>query len=163
MATHPERPLVREEAVTFHTGSVILAGTLVLPRRDHHCLGVVLIHGSGDDTRTDYRVFAEHFAEHGIASLIYDKRGVGESTGSWRAGTFAELAGDALAGMSLLAQRGEIDEEHIGLWGCSEGGWVAPLAASQSPPGALCGRHLATGNESRSSGSLPAQAPHRRG
>lgn len=132
MATYSGTPLAREEAVTFHNGSATLAGTLVLPQLNSPCPGVVLIHGSGDDTRDDYRVFADRFAQHGIASLIYDKRGVGASTGSWRAGTFAELAGDALAGLRLLAQRAEIDPERIGLWGCSEGGWVAPLAASQS-------------------------------
>ncbi len=119
--------------MTFHNGSVALAGTLVLPRLNHPCPGVVLIHGSGDDTRDDYRIFADYFARQGIASLIYDKRGVGKSRGSWRAGAFAELASDALAGVHLLAQRGEINKDCIGLWGCSEGGWVAPLAASQSP------------------------------
>jgi dipeptidyl aminopeptidase/acylaminoacyl peptidase len=132
MATYSDTPLAREEAVTFHNGSATLAGTLVLPRLKSPCPGVVLIHGSGDDTRDDYRMFADHFAQHGIACLIYDKRGVGASTGSWRAGTFAELADDALAGVRLLAQHAEIDQQRIGLWGCSEGGWVAPLAASQS-------------------------------
>ena len=132
MATYSDTPLAREEAVTFHNGSATLAGTLVLPPLNYPCPGVVLIHGSGDDTRDDYRVFADHFAQHGIASLIYDKRGVGASTGSWRAGTFAELAGDALAGVRLLSQRADIDQQRTGLWGCSEGGWVAPLAASQS-------------------------------
>ena len=131
--TLAQAPLIHEEVVMFHNGEVTLGGTLLLPETPRPCPGVALVHGSGDDTRDDYRVFARYFAERGIATLIYDKRGVGASTGSWRAGTFTELAGDALAAVRLLAQRGDIDSRRIGLWGCSEGGWVAPLAASQSP------------------------------
>jgi dipeptidyl aminopeptidase/acylaminoacyl peptidase len=130
----PSTPvLIHEEEVTFRSGRVTLAGTLLLPAAPRPCPAVALIHGSGDDTRDDYRVFAQHFAAHGVATLIYDKRGVGSSTGSWRTGTFAELAEDALAGVRLLARREEIDARRVGLWGCSEGGWVAPLAASRSP------------------------------
>lgn len=125
--------LIHEEDVTFHNERVTLAGTLLVPHAPRPCPGVALVHGSGDDTRDDYRVFAQYFAARGIATLIYDKRGVGASTGNWRAGTFADLAEDALAAVRLLAQRDEIDARRIGLWGCSEGGWVAPLAASQSP------------------------------
>jgi hypothetical protein len=121
--------------VTFQNGSVTLAGTLYLPeiaQVAQRCPGVALIHGSGDDTRADYRIFAQHFAERGIATLIYDKRGVGASGGAWRSGSFTELASDALAGAHLLTQRSEIDPLRVGLWGCSEGGWVGPLAAVSS-------------------------------
>jgi dipeptidyl aminopeptidase/acylaminoacyl peptidase len=126
---------IREEEVAFHNGSVRLGGTLLLPQlpdAQRLCPGVALVHGSGDDPRDDYRIFAEYFAARGIATLIYDKRGVGASTGNWRSGTFAELAGDALAAVHLLAARPEIDPQRVGLWGCSEGGWVAPLAAARS-------------------------------
>ncbi len=124
-------PEVRQQDVTIQHGAVTLAGTLYLPQLDQRCPAVTLVHGSGDDTREGYRVFAQHFAERGIACLIYDKRGVGASTGSWRSGTFAELASDALAGAHLLAQRDEVDPRCVGLWGCSEGGWVIPLAAGE--------------------------------
>lgn len=125
--------LVREEAITVRNGPVALGGTLLLPRQDAPCPGVVLVHGSGDDTRDDYRVFAQYFAERGIAALIYDKRGVGESSGTWRRGSFAELAGDALAGVEALAGQAGVDAARVGLWGCSEGGWVVPLAAARAP------------------------------
>src|SRR5579883_2785037 len=108
---------IREEEVAFHNGSVRLGGTLLLPQlpdAQRLCPGVALVHGSGDDPRDDYRIFAEYFAARGIATLIYDKRGVGASTGNWRSGTFAELAGDALAAVHLLAARPEIDPQRMG-------------------------------------------------
>ena len=120
------------EDVTFQHGSVTLAGTLWLPRASQPCPAVALVHGSGDDDRSGYEVFARSFAAHGVAALIYDKRGVGASTGQWRNGSFEELAGDAIAAARLLASRLEVDARRVGLWGVSEGGWVAPLAAARS-------------------------------
>lgn len=124
---------VQQEQVTFRNGDVTLSGTLWLPQTQRPCIAVALAHGSGDDDRSGYEVFARYFAERGVASLIYDKRGVGASTGQWRDGAFTELAGDVVAAVHLLAQRPEIDARRVGMWGVSEGGWVAPLAATHSP------------------------------
>jgi pimeloyl-ACP methyl ester carboxylesterase len=41
------------------------------------------------------------------------------------------LAGDVLAAVELLKRHPSIDSSQIGLWGLSEGEWVAPLAASR--------------------------------
>jgi hypothetical protein len=46
--------------------------------------------------------------------------------------TYDDLAADALAAVELLKKHKNIDAKQIGLWGNSEGGWVAPLAASRS-------------------------------
>src|SRR5258706_2794531 len=43
-----------------------------------------------------------------------------------------DLAADALAAVELLKMRDDVDVRQIGLWGHSEGGWVAPIAAAQS-------------------------------
>jgi pimeloyl-ACP methyl ester carboxylesterase len=93
---------------------------------------VVFIHGSGPDSRENYRFYSDLFARRDIATLVYDKRGVGASTGDWRRVNFRDLAEDALAGVRLLKSRKDIDPKKIGLWGGSNGGWVAPLAASLS-------------------------------
>lgn len=122
----------RREEVTFRNGYVTLAGTLTLPSSKEPHPVVVFIHGSGPDSRENYRFYADLFARHGIATLIYDKRGVGASTGDWRRVHFMDLAEDALAGVRLLKSRRDIDPNKIGLWGGSNGGWVAPLAASLS-------------------------------
>ena len=68
----------------------------------------------------------------GVAALAYDKRGVGESTGDFRAVSFTDLATDGLAGVAWLKARGDINPKQIGVWGLSQGGWLGPLAASKS-------------------------------
>ncbi len=119
-----------EEAVHFVSGSITLAGTLVLPAGSRRHPAVVLFHGSGPQSRDLFT--ARWFATHGIAALAYDKRGVGESTGDFQAGPFMDVCDDGLAALQYLKSRKEIDPEHIGVWGLSQGGWLGPLAASRS-------------------------------
>jgi hypothetical protein len=75
----------------------------------------------------------EHFARHGIASLCWDKPGVGASSGDWTRQSFRDRAQEALDAVEFLRGRREIDRKHIGLWGISQGGWICPLAAALSP------------------------------
>jgi uncharacterized protein len=119
-----------EEAVHFASGKITLAGTLVLPAGSGQHPAVVLFHGSGAQKRDLFT--ARWFADQGIAALAYDKRGVGESPGNFRAVPFMELCDDGLAAIEYLKSRKEIDTKHIGVWGLSQGGWLGPLAASRS-------------------------------
>jgi pimeloyl-ACP methyl ester carboxylesterase len=121
------------ENVRFRNGSVVLAGTLYLPRNPGPHPAVVIIHGSGRETRQEYSFYAKHFARHGVAGLAYDKRGVGESSGRLYETDYAGYASDALAAVALLKRHADIDGRRIGLMGVSEGEWVGPLAAAQSP------------------------------
>ena len=66
---------------------------------------------------------------------MYDKRGVGYSTGEFPddlISSFNDLANDAIAGKLFLEERSDIDSARIGFWGYSQGGWLAPLAATRS-------------------------------
>ncbi len=65
--------------------------------------------------------------------LRADDRGVGGSTGSQRLATTSDFADDALAGIRYLRTRPEIAGDRIGLIGHSEGGLIAPLAATRDP------------------------------
>jgi uncharacterized protein len=121
---------VRDVPVTFQNGSVTLAGTLFLPDDGHRHPAVVLFHGSGPEARNSF--MGRWFAEHGVAALAYDKRGVNESTGDFRAVSFTDLSADGLAAVALLKARADINPKRIGVWGLSQGGWLGPLAASQS-------------------------------
>lgn len=112
--------------------SVVLAGTLFLPPTNGPHPGVVIVHGSGSQTRDAYVSFATVFAQHGVATLIYDKRGTGQSTGSWQHSPFGALADDASAAVEFLARRAEVDSARVGIWGGSEGGWIAPWVAARS-------------------------------
>jgi dienelactone hydrolase len=121
------------EAVTFESGNVRLAGTVLLPASPGPHPAVVMIHGSGPSTRDALWPWADMYARAGIAVLIHDKRGTGASTGSWSAATFDDLAGDAQAAVRLLQARPEIDPRRVGLHGMSQGGWIAPLVAKRAP------------------------------
>ncbi len=115
--------------VTFQNGGVTLHGTVVAPPGSHGLPGIVMVHGSGTHSRNDYREEAESFARQGIATLIYDKRTEGYSQFTR---SYSTLADDALAAVRALRARPEVDPARVGVWGLSEGGWVAPLAASRS-------------------------------
>jgi pimeloyl-ACP methyl ester carboxylesterase len=77
-------------------------------------------------------VLADYLTRKGIAVLRTDDRGVGGSTGDPRTATTEDLVGDTLAGVAFLKSRKDIDARRIGLIGHSEGGLIAPLAATRS-------------------------------
>ena len=122
------------------SGDAILAATLRFPTIGRAPYpAIVLAHGSGLITRDQVRPMADRFLSMGIAVLAYDKRGVGESTGTYvNVGTarsievFDILAKDALAGLAAIKARPDIDGRRIGLGGASQAGWIIPLAASKS-------------------------------
>jgi pimeloyl-ACP methyl ester carboxylesterase len=122
----------REEEVSFTNGDVVLSGTLLRPHRQARFPAVVITHGSSPNERSGYRAWARRFVEAGIAALIYDKRGAGRSTGNTRAASMEDLADDAIAGLAYLKTRPDIDGSKIGVIGHSQGGWIAPLAATRS-------------------------------
>lgn len=125
-------PSFKQEEVSFRNADVALSGTLLLPLTNEPYPAVVFLHGAGAEGRFGARFLAEHFTRYGIAALIYDKRGVGKSTGDWKASDFNDLAEDAIAGIRFLQQRKEINSRKIGIYGHSQGGSIAPLVASQS-------------------------------
>jgi len=124
-------PPYAAEDVTFLDGDVQLAGTLLVPRRAGPHPAIVFTHGSGAEGRWASRWLADRFAREGFVSLVYDKRGVGESKGDWRRASFEDLARDAAAAVRMLASDGRVRRRAIGLYGHSQGGTIAPLVASQ--------------------------------
>lgn len=138
----PKKPYpYAEEEVTYENSQagVKLAGTLTLPQAEQPVPAVLLITGSGPQDRDEsllghkpFLVLADYLTRRGIAVLRVDDRGVGGSTGDPATSTTDDFAGDALAGVAYLKSRQEIDPAKIGLIGHSEGGLIAPLAASRS-------------------------------
>jgi dipeptidyl aminopeptidase/acylaminoacyl peptidase len=126
----PATPYAQEE-VRFRNGDITLSGTLLIPPTKGRHPAVVLIHGSSTPSRNDFRFYGDLFVRRGIAALIYDKRAGADLSGASRV-DLRYLAKDTLAAVELLKARADIDPKQIGLWGHSEGGWVAPIAGAQS-------------------------------
>lgn len=127
------RVKLRQEEISFTNGAVTISGTLISPDTPQpHPVVICAAGGTAAGTREMFRHMAEFFAMNGVASLIYDKRGLGSSTGDWLRASFDDLAADALAGVRLLKARPGIDASHIGLFGASQSGWIVAQAASQS-------------------------------
>ena len=122
-----------EHRVEFHNQDVKLAGSLLLPRSEVPVPAVVFVHGAGRQTREPYREAGEYFASQGIAALIYDKRGIGQSGGAYESREpYENLVNDALAAVAFLKQRREIAPSQIGIWGLSQGAYISAAAASRS-------------------------------
>ncbi|MEX1993475.1 MAG: CocE/NonD family hydrolase [Steroidobacteraceae bacterium] len=120
------------EPVRIQSDGVELRGELLLPTGAGRHPAIVYLHGSGCATREDMRRFAVHFAARGYAGLLLDKRGCGESQGQWQKASLEDLAADAVSALRFLAGRTDIDAARLGLWGISQSGWVAPIAANRS-------------------------------
>lgn len=131
-----ERRGYHEEIVSFDNRGAQLVGTLYLPDRPGKVPGMVWLPGSGATPRSFYRGYAAHFAQAGYAVLVYDLRGVGDSSGLREAKSFLDAdknlelsASDASKALSVLAARPEVRAEAAGFTGLSIGGFIAPRAA----------------------------------
>ena len=121
---------VEELSVTTSDGLRLPATLRVPVDAETELPGMVLVHGAGIGDREFYGPEAEAFARAGMVTLTYDRRSVGYSLTER---SYSQLADDAAAAAAVLRERPEVDSGQVGLWGLSEGGWVAPLAASRAP------------------------------
>lgn len=106
------------------------AATLRLPQGSTQGPALVLLHGAGSGSHRDLAEEAEALTRRGIATLVMDKRMPG---GGVLRRDFDAMAADAAAAARWLAHHPRVDRERVGVFGCSEGGWVATLAAARFP------------------------------
>ncbi|MFG1928505.1 alpha/beta hydrolase [Cryptosporangium sp. NPDC048952] len=120
---------------------LLLAGALALPDGTGPHPAVLLLPGSGpldrDANTRRHRMqlgppLAAALAANGIASLRYDRRGVGATPGNWRASGFTATRRDAEAALCALADRPEVRADAIGVIGHSEGAVHAMALAART-------------------------------
>jgi dienelactone hydrolase len=116
---------------TFVSNGVELVGRLVMPKGKDKVPVVVLVHGSEHDSAREFNSLQRMFPAQGIGAFVYDKRGTGASGGVYTQ-DFETLAGDAVSALTQARKLGGARVGRIGYQGGSEGGWVAPLAASKT-------------------------------
>jgi pimeloyl-ACP methyl ester carboxylesterase len=132
-----------EDEITLKTTGVTLSGSLVTPVNDTKKTAILLIAGSGPTDRNgntpllpggnnSLLQLADSLAAHGIASLRYDKRGVGKSkltdNASVSAMTIGDIAADAEIVFNFLRQKGY---KRILIAGHSEGSLIGLLIANK--------------------------------
>ncbi len=111
-----------------------LGGMLFVPAGEGPFSAVVVIHGSGTSRRNNrwYLTLTQYLQENGVAVLLPDKRGSEKSQGDWRSADFEDLATDTLAAIQYLKDQDMVAISEIGVVGMSQGGWIAPIVATQS-------------------------------
>lgn len=120
-----------------------ISGTITWPAGSNSASrspAVVMVTGSGPQDRNEtigshqpFRVIAHWLAKHGVASLRYDDRGTGESTGDFLSSTTLDFADDATAVWQHARSLEGIDPLRVGLLGHSEGGMIGPMVAANEP------------------------------
>lgn len=141
-------------AVTLETDIGPVHGTWLAPADTPRAVGVIIA-GSGPTDRdgnsaqgirsSTYRLLAEGLADQGIATVRYDKRGVGESLFTGMAEQdlrFSHLVDDAIGWAEQAATQAGLP--CAWLIGHSEGALIA-LAATERDPSAICGLVLVAG------------------
>jgi uncharacterized protein len=113
-------------------GAVIVGELLEPVRQDTDPIPplVVMVHGSESEPAIgNNRAYL--LAAQGVMVFAFDKRGTGQSGGVYTQ-NFELLADDAAAAMAHAQSLARGHFNRSGYWGQSQGGWVAPLAATRS-------------------------------
>jgi pimeloyl-ACP methyl ester carboxylesterase len=130
----PATVSVVPEEKSFENGASKLSGTLYLARGRKPQSAIVVTHAAAAPSRDLplYQHLKQMLPTLGIAVFIYDRRGSGKSGGDLKTSDYALLADDAIAAVRMLKADSRIDAQRVGIWGLSQGGWLALLAASRS-------------------------------
>lgn len=125
----PPYPFSVVDTVFTAADGAVMSATLCMPAEAEGTAvpAVVMVTGSGPQNRDEelmdhrpFAVIADYLARRGIASLRYDDRGTGSSTGDFASATTYTFKDDAVSGIKFL--RGVEGIGRVGVLGHSEGG-----------------------------------------
>jgi pimeloyl-ACP methyl ester carboxylesterase len=121
----------RETPTTFDSVGTKMTGVLIEPPgADARRPLVVMVHGS-ERTSPIGGIYGYAMAAQGISVFVYDKRGTGGSEGEYTQ-NFELLAEDAANALGQARGMAAGRYARAGFFGGSQGGWVAPLAATRT-------------------------------
>lgn len=133
-ASRPATALVEQVRIESEPG-VVLAGELNVPgpTGTRHP-AVLLLGGGGASPHGIYPLLEARLHARGIATLSFDKRGIGRSTGVF-VDAMEPAQRDARAALAYLRSRRDvIDGSRIAVLGLSQGGVIGPALAVNDPP-----------------------------
>ncbi len=116
---------------TFTSHGATLAGRLILPKGTGVVPIVILLHGAEHDSARQFNALQRMLPAENVGAFVFDKRGTGESEGSYSQ-DFNVLADDDVAAMREAKRLSGRRAGRIGYQAGSQGGWVAPLAANRA-------------------------------
>lgn len=127
-----DKKTISKDYSFFTSDGIKLVGSLKRPISEKKSPLIILIHGSGNDSRENeyYKLLTKEFCNIGYAVFSYDKRGCNASTGSWLSVPFSYLKDDVLTIVMEFSKDSTFTK--IGLWGGSEGSNIAIWAAAES-------------------------------
>ena len=125
------------------SSSMHYGATFTRPNGSGKYPAVIIISGSGTQDRDGammgarghkpYWVLADYLTKNGIAVLRVDDRGAGKSSlgDDINSKTSLDFSYDVEASLNYLETRPDVDKNHLGLIGHSEGGIIAPMVAAR--------------------------------
>lgn len=119
------------QETSFVSHDTRLPGRLILPAGNDPVPIVVLLHGAERDSARDLNALQRVLPAMGIGAFVYDKRGTGDAEGTYTQ-DFPTLADDAVAALQEARRLAGPRAGRIGFQGPSQGGWIAPIAATRS-------------------------------
>ena len=125
-----DEPLVAQQQIEFPSrDGVVLGGTIVTAAGRGPRPGLVIIQGRSYGPRSRFLEHAVQAAQQGVATIVFDGRGVGRSGGARGQHTRGQRLDDARAALRALRSHPRVDATRVGMLGHSAGGWVVPVVA----------------------------------
>ncbi|CAM3810552.1 alpha/beta hydrolase [Flavobacterium gelidilacus] len=102
-----------------------LFGTLIKPKKEYDKI-VIIVPGSGMDTRNSHYLLSQSLLEKNIAVFRYDERGVGKSDGKYNTAnyTITDMTDDLIIIYDSIRKNSKFLNKRIGLISHSQGGMV---------------------------------------
>ena len=125
------RVALQRRATQFTSLGDTITADLLLPPDAGPSPLVVFVHGSESQSAREHASYPYVLAAAGFGVFVYDKRGTGTSGGTYTQ-NFYVLAQDAAAAVREARRMAGARASSVGLFGGSQGGWVAPRAATQA-------------------------------